>query len=49
VVISGSLLRPARPDLTITITVMHMVSETSQWKTLFIDERFEPKNTAPAE
>jgi hypothetical protein len=46
-VISGSLQRAGRPDLTITITVRHMASEVSHWKTFFIDERFDQLKLHP--
>lgn len=35
-----TLKRTGRADLTITITVRHMVSEISHWKTFFIDQQF---------
>jgi hypothetical protein len=40
IVISQRVKQAGRPDLTITITVRHMVSELSHWKTFFIDEQF---------
>ena len=47
IVIAGSLTRSGRPDLTITITVRHMISEASYWKTFFIDERFDGRTLQP--
>lgn len=40
VVIAKSLKKAGRPDLTITITVRHMASEISHWKTFYIDHHF---------
>ena len=47
IVIAGSLQRAGRSDLTITITVRHMISEASYWKTFFIDERFDGHELRP--
>ena len=49
VVISESLNRAGRADLTITITVRHMVSEVSHWKTFFIDAQFKSELRPMAE
>ncbi|MBD1362947.1 hypothetical protein IDJ77_03915 [Mucilaginibacter sp. ZT4R22] len=43
VVIAQNLQRDGRTDLTLTITVRHMVSEQSHWKTFLIDENFNGK------
>lgn len=37
-VIHQNLLRSGRPDLTITITVRHMISEASHWHTFYFSE-----------
>lgn len=37
-VIHQNLMRSGRPDLTITITVRHMVSEVSHWHTFYFSE-----------
>lgn len=47
VVISRSLKRSGKIDLSITITVRHMVSELSHWKTFYIDENFDGKLLRP--
>ncbi|MCD8739090.1 hypothetical protein LT679_00630 [Mucilaginibacter roseus] len=44
IVLAAGLKRSGRTDLTVTITVRHMVSEVSHWKTFFIDERFDRKS-----
>jgi hypothetical protein len=46
IVISRNLARAGKTDLTITITVRHMVSEASYWHTFFIDERYDGKKAA---
>lgn len=46
-IIAHGVKRSGRPDLTITITVRHMVSERSHWKTFFIDERFDGRTLGP--
>jgi len=45
-VISEHLARAGKKDLTITITVLHMISEISHWHTLFIEERCNMKKAA---
>lgn len=47
VVIAQNLKRAGRSDLTLTITVRHMVSEQSHWKTFFIDENFNGETLRP--
>lgn len=47
IVIARNLKRSGRTDLTITITVRHMVSDLSHWKTFFIDERFDGQTLRP--
>ncbi|WP_439697459.1 hypothetical protein ACFGVS_03390 [Mucilaginibacter sp. AW1-7] len=47
IVIAYSLKRSGRTDLTLTITVRHMISEQSHWKTFFIDEVFDSKHLRP--
>ncbi|MEN0057070.1 MAG: hypothetical protein AAGC65_25545 [Mucilaginibacter sp.] len=37
-VIHQNLMRSGRPDLTITITVRHMISEVSHWQTFYFDQ-----------
>lgn len=39
VVLQACLKKANRPDVSLTITVRHMVSETSLWKTFYIDQR----------
>lgn len=46
-VIYKSLKAADRKDLTITITVRHMISEVSHWRTFFISENYEAQNTVP--
>lgn len=45
--IHQNLVCSGRPDLTITITVRHMISEVSHWHTFYFDERFDNKETKP--
>ncbi|SEN96189.1 hypothetical protein SAMN05192574_104770 [Mucilaginibacter gossypiicola] len=45
-VISQHMAHAGKTDLTITITVRHMISEVSHWHTFFIDERYHGKKTA---
>lgn len=47
VVIHKRLSSSNRADLTITITVRHMVSEASHWKTFFMDVNFKPEKLSP--
>jgi hypothetical protein len=47
IIIAQRVKFSGRPDLTITITVRHMVSERSHWKTFFIDERFDGQALRP--
>ncbi|MGY3211878.1 hypothetical protein [Mucilaginibacter sp. HD30] len=42
IIIHQNLKVAGRADLTITITVRHMISEISHWKTFYISERFDP-------
>jgi hypothetical protein len=46
-VIHQSLAGSGKTDLTITITVRHMISEISHWKTFYISESYDPKKTSP--
>ena len=46
-VIHQNLKNSGRPDLTITITVRHMISEVSHWKTFYIGDSFDVKNPKP--
>jgi hypothetical protein len=46
-VIHQSLKLSGRTDLTITITVRHMISEASHWKTFYISESYDPKDLRP--
>ena len=39
-IIHMSLKRSGRVDLTLTITVRHMISEVSHWKTFYISENY---------
>lgn len=45
-VIHQNMKGSGRVDLTITITVRHMISEVSHWKTFYISENFDGR-TAP--
>ncbi|GAB3921901.1 hypothetical protein [Mucilaginibacter myungsuensis] len=47
IVLAAGLKRSGRSDLTITITVRHMVSESSHWKTFFMDEKFDSRVLKP--
>jgi hypothetical protein len=44
-IIHQNLKGSGRTDLTITITVRHMISEVSHWKTFFISEGYDPGKT----
>lgn len=46
-IIHQNLKGSGRTDLTITITVRHMISEVSHWKTFFISEGYEAGRTQP--
>lgn len=46
-VIHHGLKSSGRTDLTITITVRHMISEVSHWKTFYISDSFDSGKTAP--
>lgn len=46
-VIGRNLKHGDRPDLTITISVSHMISEVSHWKTFFIDRHFDDQTLRP--
>jgi hypothetical protein len=46
-VIHRNLKGSGRADLTITITVRHMISEVSHWKTFYISDSFDPGKTQP--
>jgi len=46
-VIHQSLAGSGRTDLTITITVRHMISEVSHWKTFYISDSFDSGRTQP--
>jgi hypothetical protein len=48
-VMAESLKKSDRPDLTITITVRHMVSEVSHWKTFFIDRNYKSESKPMSE
>jgi hypothetical protein len=37
-VIHQNVMSSGRPDLTLTITVRHMISETSHWRTFYFDK-----------
>lgn len=45
-VLKQSLIKTNRAYLSVTITVRHMVSQTSHWKTFFIDQNYTGKKTA---
>jgi len=47
IIIHQNLKGSGRADLTITITVRHMISEVSHWKTFYISERFDAGETQP--
>lgn len=46
-IIHQNLKAAGRTDLTITITVRHMISEISHWKTFYISENFDSGKTVP--
>jgi hypothetical protein len=46
-VIHQNLKSAGRMDLTITITVRHMISEVSHWKTFYIDQNYSGKDLKP--
>lgn len=45
IVLKQSLIKNNRPDLSVTITVRHMVSEVSLWKTFFIGRQYTGEKT----
>jgi len=47
IVIHNSLKTAGRADLTLTITVRHMISEISHWKTFYIADSFDSSKAAP--
>jgi hypothetical protein len=47
IIIHQNLKVAGRPDLTITITVRHMISEISHWKTFYISDSFDGGKTQP--
>ncbi len=46
-IISQNLKQLGKQEISITITVRHMVSEISHWKTFYIDNRQHEKPVAP--
>ncbi|OOQ60367.1 hypothetical protein [Mucilaginibacter pedocola] len=46
-VIYKTLKTSGREDITITITVRHMISEVSHWKTFFISEAYDNSKLSP--
>lgn len=46
-VIHQNLEESGRTDLTITVTVRHMISEISHWKTFYITEHFDRQTLRP--
>lgn len=46
-IIHQNLKVAGRADLTITITVRHMISEVSHWKTFYISDSFDSGKTQP--
>lgn len=46
-VLHQTLKKTGRADLTLTITVRHMVSEVSHWRTFFIEQHYTGKDLSP--